>query len=82
MATFQGNEDLQANLIMPEPTHFLSRSLPVCSIIRPTATRGAAAGAVRALTDDGLFRGQSTDFFTELHTLAAQADLAQRGRSA
>lgn len=81
MATFQGNEDLQANLIMPEPTHFLSRSLPVCSIIRPTATKGAAAGAVRALTDDGLFRGQSTEFFTELHNLAARADLAQRGHS-
>jgi len=78
MATFQGNQDLQANLIMPEPTHFLSRQLPVCSIIRPTATQGAAAGAVRALTDDGLFRGQSAAFFTELNELAAQADMAQR----
>ena len=78
MATFQGNEDLQANLIMPEPTHFLSRSLPVCSIIRPTATRGAAAAAVRALTDDGLFIGQSVELFTELHELAAHADAARR----
>jgi hypothetical protein len=78
MATFQGNEDLQANLIMPEPTHFLSRSLPVCSIIRPTATRGAAAAAVRAFTDDGLFIGQSLDFFSELQELAAHADAAQR----
>ena len=76
--SFQGNQDLQLNLIMPEPTHFLSRQLPVCSIIRPTATQGAAAGAVRALTDDGLFRGQSAAFFAELNELAAQADMAQR----
>jgi hypothetical protein len=80
MGTFQGDENLQANLIMPEPTHFLSRLLPVCSIIRPTATQGAAAGAMRALTDDGLFRGQSPAFFAELNELAAQADMAQRRR--
>jgi hypothetical protein len=72
------NEDLQPNLIMPEPTIFLSRSLPVCSIIRPTATQGAAAGAVAALTADGLFRGQSAAFFAELNDLAAKADMAQR----
>src|SRR5882672_7712884 len=29
-----GGEDFQTNLIMPEPTIFLSRSLPVCSIVR------------------------------------------------
>src|SRR5947209_1679266 len=29
-------EDFQTNLIMPEPTIFLSRSLPAVSIIRPT----------------------------------------------
>jgi len=78
LGTFDGNEDLQANLIMPEPTIFLSRSLPVCSIIRPTETRGAAAGAVAALTADGLFRGQSAAFFAELNELAAKADMAQR----
>jgi Ferritin-like domain len=78
MPPFDGNEDLQANLIMPEPTIFLSRSLPVCSIIRPTETRGAAAGAVAALTADGLFRGQSAAFFAELNELAAKADMAQR----
>ena len=47
LAMFDGNEDLQANLIMPEPTVFLSRSFRVCSIIRPTETRGAAAGRSR-----------------------------------
>jgi hypothetical protein len=50
-----GGEDFQTNLIMPEPTVFLSKTLPVCSIIRPTATEGAAMAALKALTDDGLF---------------------------
>jgi len=31
-------EDVQTNLIMPEPTIFLSRKFPVVSIIRPTET--------------------------------------------
>jgi hypothetical protein len=72
------NEDLQANLIMPEPTIFLNRKFPVCSIIRPTETRGAAMGAVNALTADGLFVGQSQAFFTFLHQLANEADEARR----
>ena len=74
-----GGEDFQTNLIMPEPTVFLSGTLPVCSIIRPTATEGAAMAALKALTDDGLFIGQSQGFFTTLHDLATAADAAQRG---
>lgn len=35
-------EILQSNLIMPEPTIFISKKLPVCSIIRPTATKNVA----------------------------------------
>ena len=73
-----GGEDFQTNLIMPEPTAFLSRKLPVCSIIRPTATKGAAMGALKALTADGLFIGQSPDFFKFMRTLAIEADLAVR----
>jgi TAT (twin-arginine translocation) pathway signal sequence len=73
-----GGEDFQTNLIMPEPTAFLSRKLPPCSIIRPTATKGAAMGAVKALTADGLFIGQSKAFFTFMKTLATEADLAVR----
>src|ERR1700675_2565126 len=73
-----GGEDFQTNLIMPEPTSFLSRKLPACSIIRPTATKGAAMGAVKALTADGLFIGQSKDFFKALRDLAADADDAKR----
>jgi hypothetical protein len=74
-----GGQDFQTNLIMPEPTIFLSRKFPVCSIIRPTETQGAAAGAVKALTADGLFIGQSQEFFDTLQELAEEADAAVRG---
>jgi hypothetical protein len=73
-----GGEDFQTNLIMPEPCRFLSQSLPVCSIIRPTNTNGIAAGVVKFLTDMGLFRGQSQMFFSFLNQLAAEADAARR----
>jgi hypothetical protein len=73
-----GGEDFQTNLIMPEPTIFLNRKFPVCSIIRPTATDGVATGAVKALTADGLFIGQSSKFFAVLTTIAEEADAASR----
>ena len=72
-------EAVQSNLIMPEPTIFLRRTFPPVSIIRPTETKGAAMGAVKALTDDGLFIGQSAEFFTVLQQLAEAADAARRG---
>jgi hypothetical protein len=72
-------EDFQANLIMPEPTVFLSKTFPACSIIRPTETNGAAMGALKALTADGLFIGQSPAFFTLLQDLASEADAARHG---
>jgi len=72
-------EDFQTNLIMPEPTIFLSRKFPPVSIIRPTETQGAAMGALKALTDDGLFRGQSPEFFAVLRELAEAADAARHG---
>jgi hypothetical protein len=71
-------ELLQTNLIMPEPTIFLDRKFPVCSIIRPTGTKGAAMGALKALTADGLFIGQSAEFFALLKRLAQAADAARR----
>ena len=73
-----GGEDFQTNLIMPEPTAFLNRNLPACSIIRPTATKGAAMGALKAFTAGGLFIGQSPQFFKFMRTLAIEADLAVR----
>ena len=73
-----GGEDFQTNLIMPEPTAFLHKKLPACSVIRPTKTNGAAKGALNFLTADGLFIGQSKEFFRFMHTLAIEADLAVR----
>jgi len=73
------NEHLQANLIMPEPTIFLNGQVfPLCSIIRPTQTLGAAMGAVMALTNDGLFIGQTQEFHNLLLDLANDADAARR----
>jgi hypothetical protein len=74
---FQG-DDVKKSLIMPEPCHFLSAHLPVCSIVRPTATKQVAMDAVAALTHDGLFIGQSADFFEHLRDLAEAADAAIR----
>ena len=76
-----GSPATQTNLIMPEPTIFLSRSFPAVSIIRPTglAGVGGARATIKAFTDDGLFIGQSKEFFSLLHELAEQADAARRG---
>jgi hypothetical protein len=72
-----GGELFQTNLIMPEPTAFLSRKFPVVSIIRPTETEGAAMGALKFLTDMQLFRGQSPAFFRFMAHLAREADAAR-----
>ena len=72
------DELLEANLIMPEPCPFLNRSFPVCSIVRPTETKGAAMGALKALTADGLFIGQTGEFMQLLNNLARDADQARR----
>jgi hypothetical protein len=71
-----GGEDFTTSLIMPEPTIFLSRKFPPVSIVRGTETKGAAMGAVKFLTDDGLFIGQSREFFSLLKVLAEEADKA------
>jgi len=73
-----GGELFQNNLIMPEPCPFLSRSLPICSIIRPTQTEGIAMGVVQFLTNMGLFIGQPPAFFAYLQQLATDADNATR----
>ena len=73
-----GGELFQTNLIMPEPCPFLSRKLPACSIIRPTATKGIATGVVNFLTAMGLFIGQPPEFFEFLRELAHEADSARR----
>src|SRR5215469_7258191 len=73
------DELLEADLIMPEPCPFLNRSFPVCSVVRPTETKGAAMGAVQAFAADGLFIGQTGEFMQLLTNLATDADQAQRG---
>ena len=70
----------QTNLILPEPCEFISKSLPPCSVIRPTLTRdGGAVATIRAFTDDLLFLGQSQAFFTLVKRLAGEADSVRRG---
>lgn len=74
------DELLNKSLIMPEPCPFLDRNLPIVSIIRPTNTDGVAMGALRFLTDMGLFIGQSQAFFALMTELAQAADHARHMR--
>jgi len=70
----------QTNKILPEPCSFISKSLPRCSVIRPTSTQnGGAVATVNAFTEDGLFIGQPTEFFELSMQLAVAADSARRG---
>jgi hypothetical protein len=72
-------ETLQANLIMPEPCEFISPSLPPCAIIRPSGPGQLdATGAINSFIADGLFRGQSPQFFHLINSLARAADEAER----
>ena len=73
-------DTLQANLIMPEPTHFLNKKFPPVSIIRPTSTKNSGAMAtVHAFIADGLFIGQKNPEFERLlFNLAEEADEARR----
>jgi hypothetical protein len=74
-----GGEATQTNLILPEPCEFM-RGLPRCSVVRPTVDKIAGArAAVKGLTADGLFDGQSAAFFHFVRRLAREADAAQRG---
>ncbi len=73
------SEAVQTNLILPEPCDFISRHLPQCSVVRPTSDAlGGARAAVRGLTADGVFHGQSHEFFRFVTQLAHAADAAQR----
>ena len=73
------DELLNKSLIMPEPCPFLDRSLPICSIIRPTETSDVAMRTLQFLTDMGLFIGQSPAFFALMNQLAQAADHARHG---
>jgi hypothetical protein len=72
-------ETLQSNLIMPEPCEFISPNLPPCAIIRPTGPGQLdARGAIKSFIEDGLFRGQSSQFMQLITSLAGAADAAER----
>ena len=74
-------DTLQANLIMPEPTHFLNKKFPPVAIIRPTSTKNSGAVAsLQGFVDDGLFIGQKNpEFLKVMFGLAEEADAARRG---
>src|ERR1700730_15451019 len=70
----------QTNLILPEPCEFISKSLPPCSVIRPTLTQnGGAVATIKAFMDDLLFLGQAPAFFSLVNQLAVEADSVRRG---
>ncbi len=76
-------DTLQANLIMPEPCHFLNQDLGPVAIIRPTSTRNSGAVAsVMAFANDGLFidpkTNKNTGIVQALMLLAEEADEARR----
>ena len=66
------------NRIFPHPCEFIDSRLPLCSIVRPSDPGVGAIAAVRALTADNLFAGQSSAFFATLTGLATAADAATR----
>jgi Ferritin-like domain len=76
-------DTLQANLIMPEPTHFLDKKFGPVAIIRPTSTaNGGAVASVVSFAQDGLFLDpatkKNTGIVDVLMRLAEEADEARR----
>jgi Ferritin-like domain len=77
-------DTLQANLIMPEPCHFLDKKFGPVAIVRPTSIRlNGAQAAVNGFVSDGLFinpkTGKSdTGIIPVLVRLAEEADEARR----
>jgi hypothetical protein len=69
----------QTNLIFPIPAEFINPDLPKCAVIRPTSDAfGGAVATVKSFTADGLFIGQSNEFFKAFNQLAIEADEASR----
>ena len=73
------NPLIQPSLIFPVPCEFINSKLPKVAIIRPLTDQFAGAVAtIASFTADGLFTGQSKEFLNTLHTMAVEADAAQR----
>ncbi len=72
------NPLIQPSLIFPVPTEFKPH-LPPVSIIRPLTDKfGGAVATIKSFTEDGLFIGQSQQFFKTVQALAVEADAAVR----
>jgi hypothetical protein len=70
---------VQPSLIFPVPCEFIKADLPHCAVIRPTDDKFAGAVAtIASFTADGLFIGQSPQFFQTVQQLAEEADAARR----
>jgi hypothetical protein len=70
---------VQPSLIFPVPCEFIDSSLPKVAIIRPLTDKFAGAvAAAEGFIADGLFTGQSKQFFATLEQLAYEADAAIR----
>src|SRR2546427_9743142 len=76
-------DTLQANLIMPEPTHFLDKKFGPVAIVRPTSLKlNGATAAVNGFISDGLFldpkTNKNTGIVAVLLHLAEEADEGRR----
>jgi hypothetical protein len=73
------NPLIQPSLIFPVPCEFIHADLPHVSIIRPLDDKfGGAVATIASFTADGLFVGQSKEFFKVVNQLAEEADAAKR----
>ena len=73
------NPLIQPSLIFPVPCEFITSDLPHCAVIRPSDDKFAGAVAtIASFTADGLFKGQTPEFFKVVNQIAQAADAAQR----
>ena len=73
------NPAIQPSLIFPVPCEFINPNLPHCAVIRPLQDKFAGAVAtIASFTADGLFIGQTPQFFQFANQLAQAADAAFR----
>ncbi len=73
------NPLIQPSLIFPVPCEFINAKLPHCAVIRPLDDKfGGAVATIASFTADGLFVGQSKEFFKVVNEIAEEADAARR----
>jgi hypothetical protein len=73
------NPAIQPSLIFPVPCEFIDANLPHCAVIRPLRDKfGGAVATIASFTADGLFEGQTPEFFQVVNQLAQAADAAHR----